>query len=185
MFEFKYVELMNWAYWPTVNLPLEQRTIMITGPNGSGKTTFLDALRVLLRAPRLSSNRRFTDYIIGKVDTVVIRGEVTNDAFGRDHRPFEFKGFDCEEVTLAAILKKKSGRWERRYVIAENDISLDDIKQFIPEVVNHLKEKHIIQRLPFMDCRPNVPLIITKMVMVLKRCRFGNKKRREQFFETQ
>ncbi|MCJ8330090.1 MAG: AAA family ATPase [Lentisphaeria bacterium] len=129
MFEFKYVELMNWAYWPTVNLPLDQRTIMITGPNGSGKTTFLDALRVLLRAPRLSSNRRFTDYIIGKVDTVVIRGVVTNDAFGRDHRPFEFKGFDCEEVTLAAILKKKSGRWERRYVIAENDISLDDIKQ--------------------------------------------------------
>ena len=57
MFEFKYVELMNWAYWPTVKMPLDQRTMMITGPNGSGKTTFLDSLKTLLRAPRLSSGR--------------------------------------------------------------------------------------------------------------------------------
>ena len=129
MFEFRYVELMNWAYWPTVKLPLDARTIMITGPNGSGKTTFLDALRTLLRAPRLSANRRFNDYLIGNVDTAVVKAVVTNDYHQRERRPFEFKGFTNDLVTLAVIMRKHSGQWERRYLIAEGDVPLADLQK--------------------------------------------------------
>ena len=132
MFEFEYVELMNWAYWPTVKLPMDQRTIMITGPNGSGKTTFLDALRTLLRAPRMSANRRYTDYLIGNVGTAVIKAVVTNRERGGEKRPFEFKGFLSEKVTLAVFMHKRSGRWERRYTIVEGDISLKEL-QTIPK----------------------------------------------------
>ncbi len=129
MFEFRSVELMNWAYWPTMKMPLDQPTIMITGPNGSGKTTFLDALRVLLRAPRLSANRRFTDYLVAKVDTAAIKAVVTNDYHQRERRPFEFKGFKSDLVTLAVIMHRRSGRWERRYVIAEGDLPLADLQK--------------------------------------------------------
>ncbi len=129
MFEFKYVELMNWAFWPTVKLPMDQRTIMITGPNGSGKTTFLDALRVMLRAPSLSANRRFHDYIQKNVDTAVIKGVVTNDLHQRERRPFEFKGFKDDLVTLAVMLFKRSGQWQRRFVILEGDVPLEDLQK--------------------------------------------------------
>lgn len=129
MFEFRYVELMNWAYWPTMRLPLDQRTIMISGPNGSGKTTFLDALRTLLRAPRLSAGRRFTDYLVGRVDTAVIKAVVTNDLYQRDSQPFEFKGFTKDQVTLAVILKRRSGRWEKRFTIQDGDLDLEQLRQ--------------------------------------------------------
>ncbi len=129
MFEFRYVELMNWAYWPTMRVPLDQRTIMITGPNGSGKTTFLDALRTLLRAPRMSAGRRFTEYLIGRVDTAVIKAVVTNDLHQREARPFEFKGFMNDQVTLAVVLKRRGGRWERRFTIQEGDVSLQNIRE--------------------------------------------------------
>jgi chromosome segregation ATPase len=128
MFDFHYVELMNWAYWPTVKLPMDQPTIMITGPNGSGKTTFLDALRVLLRAPRLSSGRRFTDYLIGDVDTAVVKAVVTNLPVDGELRPFEFKGFHSDEVTLAVIMRRKAGRWERRYIIVNGDVPLEGLR---------------------------------------------------------
>ena len=128
MFEFRNVELMNWAYWPTVQLPLDQRTIMISGPNGSGKTTFLDALRVLLRAPRLSANRRFTDYLMGNVEAAAIRGTVSNEAFGRDRRPFEFKGFHNDVVTLACLIRQKAGRYERRFVVLEGDVPMEELR---------------------------------------------------------
>ncbi len=127
MFDFRYVELMNWAYWPPLKLPLDQRTIMITGPNGSGKTTFLDSLRTLLRAPRLSANRRFTDYLVGRVNTAVVKAVVTNKATETEQRPFEYKGFTDEVVTLATVMYKRSGRWDRRFFIGEGDVSLDEL----------------------------------------------------------
>ena len=129
MFSFKYVELMNWAYWPTIKLPLDARTIMITGPNGSGKTTFLDSLRTLLRVPRLSASRRVGDYLVGNVDTAVVKAVATNDPDDQGRRPFESKGLHDEEVTLAVILKRKSGRWERRFTILGGDRSLSQLRE--------------------------------------------------------
>ena len=128
MFEFRYVELMNWAFWPSVKVPLDQRTIMITGPNGSGKTTFLDALRTLLRAPRLSANRRFNDYLMGNVDTAVVKAVVTNDYHQREHRPFEFKGFKGELVTMAVVMKHRAGRWEKRFALLDGDVPLEALR---------------------------------------------------------
>lgn len=129
MFEFRYVELMNWAYWPTIKVPLDQRTIMISGPNGSGKTTFLDALRTLLRVPRLSSNRRFTNYVVGDVGTAVVKAVVTNEAGEEEQAPFAFKGFKSNRVTLAVILRNRGGRWERRFAILDGEVELSGLQE--------------------------------------------------------
>ena len=129
MFEFQYVELMNWAFWPTSKLPLDQKIIMIAGPNGSGKTTFLDALRTVLRVPRLSANRKYTDYLNADVDTSVIRAVVLNRSYENNTRSFDFLGFSSEQVTLAVIMKRKSGRWDKRFAVLEGDRSLDDLRK--------------------------------------------------------
>lgn len=130
MFEFKYVELMNWAYWPTIRVPMDQATVMISGPNGSGKTTFLDALRTLLRVPRLSSNRRFTNYLIGDVEIAAVKGVVTNlPQNGDGRRPFEFRGFTDDTVTLAVIMQRRAGRWERRFGMLNGDNPLSAFRE--------------------------------------------------------
>ncbi len=136
MFEFQYIELMNWAFWPAMKLPIDQKTIMITGPNGSGKTTFLDAMRTLLRVPRLSSNRRFTDYLNNNVEIAAIKAVVGNTVNGSRKRAFETLGLDSEVVTLAVILKNKSGRWERRFAVLPGDCSMEHLRKLkISELV--------------------------------------------------
>jgi chromosome segregation ATPase len=152
MFSFKYVELMNWAYWPTIKLPLDARTIMITGPNGSGKTTFLDALRTLLRVPRLSANRRVGDYLVGNVDTAVVKAIATNEPDDQGRRPFGSKGLLDDEVTMAVILKRKSGRWERRFTIQGGDRSLQQLRELSKqELMTPASYSHVVKEAGFSN----------------------------------
>ncbi len=144
MFEFQYIELMNWAFWPSIKLPLDRKTIMITGPNGSGKTTFLDAMRTLLRVPRLSGNRRFTDYIAQNVDTAVIKAVIANKVNGDNRRAFEFLGHCTENVTLAVMIRRKGGRWEKRFAVLDGDCDLEQLRNLkaseliSPQTFTHL-----------------------------------------------
>lgn len=145
VFSFTYVELMNWAFWPTTKIPLDTGTIMISGPNGSGKTTFLDALRTLLRVPRLSSSRRAGDYLSPDVKTAVVKAVVTNTtSHAEERRPFESKGITSDLVTLVVQLTRKGGRWERRFLILANDVPLDNLRRMpksdfmTPEAYSHV-----------------------------------------------
>ena len=129
MFSFKALELMNWDLWDHVRVPLDEQVVMIAGPNGSGKTTFLDALRVLLGARSLSTARKLGSYIRGNTKVVVIKGVVNNPlrkGFGR--RPFTHRGVFDDEATLACIIQKKGGNWQRRYAILPGDASLEAIR---------------------------------------------------------
>ncbi len=129
MFTFKWLEMMNWDFWSHVRLPLGEQVVLIAGPNGSGKTTLLDALRVLLNARKLSTSRKMGQYLRDDTGVAVVKAVVTNPLKrGTGKRPFSSRGLYDDEVTLACILERKQGQWQRKYQIMTGDAPLDEVR---------------------------------------------------------
>jgi len=63
MFRFIELEVHGWDLWPPLSVPLNAGVVILSGRNGSGKTTMLDAVRQLLHAPQLSHRRRTAHYL--------------------------------------------------------------------------------------------------------------------------
>jgi chromosome segregation ATPase len=129
MFTFKWLEMMNWDFWSHVRLPLDEQVVLIAGPNGSGKTTLLDAVRVLLNARKLSTSRKMPQYLRDDTGVAIVKAVVTNPLRrGSGKRPFSGRGLYEEDVTLACVLERKQGQWQRRYHILSGDASIESIK---------------------------------------------------------
>jgi len=129
VFTFKWLEMMNWDFWSHVRLPLDEQVVLIAGPNGSGKTTLLDAIRVLLNARKLSTSRKMPQYLRDDTGVAIVKAVVTNPLRrGAGKRPFSNRGLFDEEVTLACILERKQGTWQRHYQIAGGDASIETLR---------------------------------------------------------
>ena len=129
MFRFKALELMNWDCYPHYRVPLDGDIILLVGPNGSGKTTFLDALRVLLNSPRLSKNRTLYHYVQKDVELAMIKAVVTNQQVN-GRRPFASLGiYDDVDISLVCLIHNKSSqRIEKEFFILKGDVPLEDLK---------------------------------------------------------
>ncbi len=129
MFHFKALELMNWDCYPHYRVPLDGDIILLVGPNGSGKTTFLDALRVLLNGPRLSKSRTLHHYIQPDVEIAMIKGVVTNQLIG-GRRPFAHLGIygDVDVSLVCMIYNRGPQKIDKEYFIVKGDISLEEMK---------------------------------------------------------
>ena len=129
MFTFKWLELMNWDFWGHIRLPVDEQVVLIAGPNGSGKTTLLDALRVLLNARKLSTARKMPQYLREDTGVALVKAVVTNPLKrGTGRRPFSSRGLYDDEVTLACLLERKQGQWQRRYHILAGDASPEQLR---------------------------------------------------------
>ena len=129
MFTFKWLELMNWDFWGHIRLPVDEQVVLIAGPNGSGKTTLLDALRVLLNARKLSTARKMPQYLRDDTGVAIVKAVVSNPLKrGTGRRPFSSRGLYDEDVTLACILERKQGQWQRRYHILSGDASIETLR---------------------------------------------------------
>lgn len=128
MFRFKALELMNWDCYAHYRVPLDGDIILLVGQNGSGKTTFLDALRVLLNAPRLSKSRNLHHYIQEDVEIALIKAVVTNQLVG-GKRPFSHLGiYGDGDVSLLCVLHNQGPqKIEKEYFIIKGDVGTEEI----------------------------------------------------------
>jgi len=110
-------------------VPLDGDIILLVGPNGSGKTTFLDALRVLMNGQRLSKGRTLHHYIQKDVELAMIKGVVTNQLVGT-RRPFAHLGIygDVDVSLICLIYNHGVDKIEKEYFILKGDIPVEQIK---------------------------------------------------------
>lgn len=127
MFQFKSIELMNWDFWPHFQLPFDERIIMLAGPNGSGKTTFLDSLRLLLGAKTLSTGRKLQKYLRSGDKLAMVKGVVTNH-LRHGKRPFRHLGLTTDECTLICLVENKGGSWEKKFAILPGNAGKDEVQ---------------------------------------------------------
>lgn len=128
MFRFKALELMNWDCYPHYRVPLDGDIILLVGQNGSGKTTFLDALRVLLNGPRLSKSRNLHHYIQPDVEVAMIKAVVTNQLVG-NKRPFAHLGiYGDTDVSLVCLMYNRGPqKVEKEYFILKGDVPSEEL----------------------------------------------------------
>jgi DNA repair exonuclease SbcCD ATPase subunit len=128
MFRFRELSLFNWDYWPPVRIPLDREVVLLTGPNGSGKTSVLDAVRQLLNAPRLSSRRRLQHYLRRPEAPALVRAVVSNADVGFG-QPFRRERLTTPEVTLACMLVPgSSGTPDKRFAVLPGRASVEEIR---------------------------------------------------------
>ncbi|MBV8467237.1 MAG: AAA family ATPase, partial [Burkholderiales bacterium] len=127
MFQFRKLEMRNWDFWQSIEVPLDAQIVTIVGPNGSGKTTLLDALRTLL-CLRCSGRRDYKRYVRNSTEaTAWLRGVVDNPRReGGGLFPYPFFPITADRVTLFCRVKKQGGDWARHYAIAEGEIELNE-----------------------------------------------------------
>lgn len=134
MFRFTELTLQNWDYFQNVRVPLDGDVVLVTGPNGSGKTTFIDAIRQLVGARRLSSRRHTEHYVRDPARFPLIRAIVSNTAQNGSARPFLHERITSDEVTLAfAVVTNRSGDLERRYAIRAGRASVAELQGILLE----------------------------------------------------
>jgi len=128
MFRLTNLEVINWDYWQRFTVPLDASIVTIVGPNGSGKTTLLDALRTLL-ALDCSKKRDYKRYVRRNSESFAwLRGVVDNSRpINSSKRPFGLP-YSNDQITLACRIDKKGGDWERKYWIAEGEVSIEQME---------------------------------------------------------
>jgi len=131
MFHLQNLELVHWDYCQRVSLPLDASIITIAGPNGSGKTTLLDAMRTLLGL-KCSHPRDYKTYARHAGANVAwLRAVVDNSPHTRQtsSRPFARRLLYSDQVTLACRIDRNGGDWQRRYMVVEGDVSIEQLTE--------------------------------------------------------
>ncbi|ODU63015.1 MAG: AAA family ATPase [Lautropia sp. SCN 66-9] len=131
MFHLQSLELLQWDYCQRLTLPLDGAIITVAGPNGSGKTTLLDAMRTLLGL-ECSGGRNYKTYARhANADMTWLRATVDNRPRGRQSstRPFARNLLYGDQVTLACRIDRNGGDWQRRYLMADGDVSIEALLQ--------------------------------------------------------
>jgi chromosome segregation ATPase len=131
MFRFFELELHGWDFWPSIRIPLDADVVILSGPNGSGKTTMLDAVRQILNAHSLSQNRRLAHYLRRPNQPALIRAVVSNKPNRQGRRPFETQRVFTDEATLACGLVPNGGSPEKRFAVLPGRPSCAQLQNFL------------------------------------------------------
>jgi energy-coupling factor transporter ATP-binding protein EcfA2 len=125
------LSLEGWDLWPPFRLPLDPSggdVVVITGPNGSGKTALLDAIRQLLDAP-LSPRRRLQGYLRRPDVPALLRAVLVEE--------------EDERTIACALVPGGGGAPERRFVIVPGRADAVEMRRLLLETRDwHGPEPH-------------------------------------------
>lgn len=126
MLRLEALQLYNWGYAPYHQpLPVGDITLL-RGNNGSGKTTYLTGIALLLGL-RQPHRQNFDRFLYPGADWGFIRGLACNRPDAKGQRPFDqiLPATYEDQVTLACVLERNGGRWQRDYYIVPGDFIPD------------------------------------------------------------
>jgi chromosome segregation ATPase len=136
MIHLEHVELLHWDMQAHQVLPLARGVTVLTGENGSGKTSVLDAIKVALGG-ELSGDRSTRNYLLKQAAPIaMVRLLVNNQPeAGSRRRPFDPLGEHSQDfVTLAVVFRATQERdYETEYYLLDGDVRpLDAGRRYRP-----------------------------------------------------
>lgn len=136
MIRLEQVELLHWDVQAHQILPLAAGVTVLTGENGSGKTSVLDAIKVALGG-ELGGDRSTRSYLLKQAAPVAMIRIVVNNQpeAGSRRRPFDPLGEHSQDrVTLAVLFRASPERdYETEYYLLDGDVGpLDPGRRYRP-----------------------------------------------------
>lgn len=124
MLQMQTFQSFNWGYTPFMEpLPI-RRVTLLYGSNGSGKTTYLTGIGLLLGISRLPRGQTFERYVREGASWAFLKATVANLPAEDGVRPFDRivpNPLGQCQSTLACMLVYKSGTWERTHYIVPGE----------------------------------------------------------------
>lgn len=126
MIRIERIELLGWDMQPDQYLLLRPGVNLLTGENGSGKTSILDAIKMVLGARRIGRDRTAEDYLRTRDPQVaMVRAVIDNRSDHANRRPFDALGggYESDLVSLAVVFRATDDGYARQYHIVDGDLS--------------------------------------------------------------
>lgn len=132
MFRLLHFGLQRWARWRVFDTRLDGNILLYVGSNGSGKTSLVNALRILLGIENLPDGMDIEHYVKNWPSPSLLWAVVTNPSYLR-RRAFSHSKCHSEAVTLVCVINPKPGTQREFYSI---DGALD-----AKRVLSHVQAK--------------------------------------------
>lgn len=121
------VQTVNWGLAPyqTPAPELAPGVNVLLGENGSGKTTFLDAVKLSLGQDKFDDDRKIEDYVKEGQNWAAVITSFWNEADHEGKRPFDPLGYFQDVVTAVCRVKKnRQGYWDKEYSLIDGPYDL-------------------------------------------------------------
>lgn len=121
MFRLIHIGLQRWARWRVFDTTLDGNILLYVGSNGSGKTSLVNALRILLGIEHLPDGMDIEHYVKNWPTPSLLWAVVTNPPYLR-RRAFSLSKCHSDAATLVCVINPRPGTQREFHII---DSALD------------------------------------------------------------